>query len=106
MTDKPLRMWVDLTRDEAKEHAHDLREGLGGDLAKKIADQIASQTPVPELPTKVGAVIESNTGQFFIRWAYDAHTHEPWIAAVDIATTWRTDDLPLITKVHFEGVDI
>lgn len=85
-----------------------LREGFAyghSDLIDFVVDQISKQTPVP-LPEKVGAVVESGDGTFYIRWAYDSHTHNPWIMAVNHENPIKSEDLPLITKVHFEGVDI
>jgi hypothetical protein len=84
-----------------------LREVFGteNELAQWLINEITNQTPV-RLPEKVGAVVQSSDRSFFIRWSYDAHTTQPWIAAVDLDNPIRSEDLPLITKVHFEGVDV
>lgn len=104
----------DLSDDDAKVFANAMDVVLESALAlakdtrsilSSARDQVRNQIPV-ELPERVGAVVQSNDGQYFLRWSYDAHTTQPWIAAVDLDNPIRSEDLPLITKVHFMGVDL
>jgi hypothetical protein len=83
----------------------DQLKGAPGGMFSQIATELEKQIPV-QLPEKVGAVVESSDGTFYIRWATDSHTHHPWIMALDHENPIRSEDLPLITKVHFEGVDL
>lgn len=73
------------------------------ELLADLRDTIRTQIPIP-VPVKVGAGVRTDQG-VFLRWTYDAHSVEPWIAANDVDTTLRTDDIGRITEVLSPGFD-
>lgn len=70
----------------------------------EVVRQLRAQIPIPA-PVKIGAVVRTTTGDY-VRWAYDAHTHEPWLAANTADDTHRTDAIGRITEVLSPGVDL
>jgi hypothetical protein len=95
-----------MTPAEAGSFARDLLDDSDVTTTEsEVAAILLAQVPV-DLPERVGAVVQASDGSYFIRWSYDAHTTQPWIAAADLDNPIRGEDLPLITKVHFERVDI
>lgn len=72
------------------------------DLGQRLADQ----RPIP-VPVKIGAVVRAgDLGEVYLRWAYDNHTHSPWVAAGNHEQPCRTDEIGRITEVLSTGVDL
>jgi hypothetical protein len=104
--EQPMPFVLMLTPAEAGAFARDLMDDNDvTTMEREVAAQVLTQLPV-RLPEKVGAVVQSSDGGFFLRWSYDSHTTQPWISAVDLDNPLRSEDLPLITKIYFEGVDL
>lgn len=80
--------------------------GWRDEVADEVAATLEKQLPLP-VPAKIGAVVRTDHNTCYIRWAYDAHTHEPWIEhSSDAFETYRTDAIGRITEVLSEGVDL
>ena len=76
-----------------------------GDNDLPLVMALKDQVPLPT-PTNVGAVVRTvSPSSLWIRWTYDAHSHEPWIEANDTDNTYRSDQIGRITEVLFEGVE-
>lgn len=76
------------------------------DLLIQVQQAIADQIPIPA-PVKIGAVVRAgDLGEVYIRWAYDNHTHSPWVAAGNHEVPFRTDEIGRITEVLSPGVDL
>lgn len=89
---------MDLVLESPMSLANHSRELLTG-----LRDAIRAQIPIP-VPVKIGAVVKTDQG-VFLRWTCDAHSVEPWIAANDVGTILRTDDIGRITEVLTHGFD-
>lgn len=97
------RFQIDLPDDAARAFI----EGVDGSIpySEEIANQLSKQIPVKALPVMIGAVVEAGTGERYIRWALDSHTHSPWIMELDHENPFRTDQLPVIVRTLFIGVE-
>jgi len=103
----PMRFYVDLTPQYARELVQGLREeNLGTVDFQTLAGALAKQVPVPALPDKAGAVVRGPEQDFYQRWTYDAHSASPWLQLNSHEEPLRTDELPVITEVLFWGVDL
>lgn len=74
----------------------------------EIDKALAGQLPLPT-PTNIAAVVitqQHGVRNQYIRWAWDSHTHEPWINVNDNVNTYRTDQIGRIVDVPFEGLDL
>ena len=103
----------DLTNDDAQVLANALDMFLESPLSLathtrqlviNARDSIREQIPVP-VPAGIGAVVQTREGQF-VRWAFDVHTHSPWIAVGDHETPLRTDQIGRISQVLSPGADL
>lgn len=79
-------------------------------LPRALFAALSAQLPIP-VPVKVGAVVKTEMPvrgpRFFIRWAWDVSTTEPWIEHGDHdLSTYRTDQIGRITEVLSPGVDL
>lgn len=92
---------VELEDSEVAEFVSDLRNGLGGKCAERVAEEIEQQIRIP-IPTKLGAVVRTAEGLFVLADAIDARS---WFLSGSIGNgDWRTPgELGKITSVLSEG---
>jgi len=82
----------------------------GSDAAARdeIDKALANQLPLP-VPTNIGAIVTTlrpnGTRERYVRWAWDSHSHEPWIE-FNSDQTYRSDQIGRIVDVPFEGLDL
>lgn len=95
---------VELEDKEVREFISDLRNGLGGEVAERIADEIEGQIKIP-IPTKLGAVVRTAEGLFVLADMIDA---QGWFLSGSPGTgDWRSPGkLGQITHILSEGVDL
>jgi hypothetical protein len=103
---------IDLADDEVREFTNDLRNGLGGPRARRIADEVEGQIKIP-VPTMIGAVVQTDSPlcapdlSVFLRWASDEQTGHPWILREELdLKPFSTKEIGRITEVLSEGVDL
>jgi len=93
---------IDLNDHEVHEHVRDLRNGLGGDLAQRIANEIEGQIKLT-IPTGLGAVVRTSEGLFVLADGVDARH---WYLSGGVPEDWRSaGELGHVVEVLSEGVD-
>lgn len=98
-----MKYEVWLEDDEVTAFVNDLRNGLDGPRARRIADEIEGQIKVP-IPTGLGAVVRTTEGLFVLADGADARH---WFLSGSAGSgDWRTPgELGRILEVLSDGVE-
>lgn len=98
---------LNVTNEELDEFIRDLREGLGGDLANRIATDLDDQRPGLPMPTNRQAVVRTADGSIWVLADQIGGPALAWFVARPNGNyDWRTAPDGKIVEVLYPGIEV